>query len=137
MKSPESILERYSNAVENADKQALLALYSPKARIFDMTMPWEHRNLETWSDMIQQWFTHIKSTNGGAEASRIETHIADSLVVMTMFMDYYDTNEQGGRDTMTNRLTWVLEPDGDDWKIIHEHTSAPLTEDEMTPVWNP
>ena len=27
--------------------------------------------------------------------------------------------------SMNNRLTWILRRDGDGWKIVHEHTSAP------------
>ena len=30
--------------------------------------------------------------------------------------------------TMTNRLTWVLIRHGHDWRIVHEHTSAPIDE---------
>ena len=31
--------------------------------------------------------------------------------------------------SMQNRLTWVLKPEGDGWKIPHEHTSVPLGPD--------
>jgi hypothetical protein len=27
---------------------------------------------------------------------------------------------------MQNRLTWALKPAGSAWKIVHEHTSAPM-----------
>jgi ketosteroid isomerase-like protein len=32
---------------------------------------------------------------------------------------------------MTNRLTWVLEKEGPMWKIVHEHTSAPVDSHTM------
>ena len=36
-----------------------------------------------------------------------------------------DGNEER---SMNNRLTWALRKDGDGWKIVHEHTSAPAGE---------
>jgi len=35
------------------------------------------------------------------------------------------------RVAMLNRLTWVLKPHGGGWKIVHEHTSAPVDGESM------
>ncbi len=137
MNKPESVLTKYIAALEAVDEDALLALYTPNARIFDMTMPWEHTDQKTWRAMVTDWFRHVRNHGSGAEALRVETHATDEMVLMTLIIDYYDLNDQGEREGMANRLTWVLVPDGEEWKILHEHTSAPLTEDTMAPVFQP
>ena len=137
MNNPESLLSKYIAAVEAADEDALLALYTPNARIFDMTMPWEHSDQQSWRAMATDWFRHVRNHGSGADVTRVETHETESMVLMTFFIDYFDLNEQGEREGMSNRLSWVLVPDGEDWKILHEHTSVPLTGDTMAPVFQP
>lgn len=137
MKAPESVLERYSEAVRTLDKQALLALYSPELRMFDMMAPFEIHGPEGFALRVSQWFDEIDEKDPKAEATDIESKVVDGLAYMTMLMRYSDAGENDERRSMTNRLTWVLVPDGDDWKIIHEHTSVPLSEEDMTPIYEP
>lgn len=137
MKTPESVLERYTEAVRTLDKQALLALYSPELRMFDMMAPFEIHGPEGFALRVSQWFDEIDEKDPKAEATEIESKVVDGLAYMTMLMRYSDAGEDDERRSMTNRLTWVLVPDGDDWKIIHEHTSVPLSEEDMTPIYEP
>ena len=137
MKAPESVLERYSEAVRTLDKQALLALYSPELRMFDMMGPFEIHGPEGFATRVSRWFDEIDKKDPKAEATDIESKVVDDLAYMTMLMRYSDAGEDDERRSMTNRLTWVLVPDGDDWKIIHEHTSVPLSEEDMTPIYEP
>lgn len=137
MKSPESVIERYSEAVQTLDSKAMLALYSPDARVFDLMAPFEIHGRKGFQDRIESWFSEVDAKDARAEASDVEVKTADGLATMTMFMRYSDLTESGERRSMTNRLTWILEADGDDWKIIHEHTSVPLSEEDMTPIYEP
>lgn len=137
MKSPETVLERYIDAVQSLDKPAILALYSPTLRMFDLMMPFEFHGPEGFAERVNQWFDDMEDSNPSAEATNIESKITDDLAYMSMFMRYSDTDEHGEPRGMTNRLTWVLMPDGDDWKIVHEHTSVPLREEDMTPQFEP
>lgn len=136
MTTPESLIDRYIAAATAIDKNALLALYSPTVRIFDMSMPWQHSSLQSWSEMVDNWFGHM-GTHPEAVASNVEIHATEELALITMFMGYYHDDAEGNRDGMTNRITWVAVPEGDDWRIVHEHTSVPLTMDELTPVFEP
>ena len=60
----------------------------------------------------------------------------DDMALLTMFMHYSDQREDGENEGMSNRLTWVAVPNGDDWVILHEHTSVPLN-DDMGPILEP
>lgn len=133
MKTPESVLERYVTAVKTMDKQALLALYAPTVRFFDMSAPFELRGLDVFAQRVESWFTHIEGSVPDAEGKQAESATSGDLAYMTMLMDFSDLDDEGVRRTMLNRLTWVMALDGDDWKIIHEHTSVPLNEDTMQP----
>lgn len=137
MRTPETVLERYSEAVRTLDKDAMLALYSPQMRVFDMMAPFELRGPEGFANRIESWFSEVDAKDARAEASDVEVRTADGLASMTMFMRYSDAGENGERRSMTNRLTWILEQEGDDWKIIHEHTSVPLNEEDMAPIYEP
>lgn len=137
MKSPESVLENYVNAVRTLDKKALLSLYSKELRMFDMMTPFEFCGPEGFAERVNQWFDDMQGSDPKAEATVIDSREVDGMAYMTMFMRYSDKDEHGEPRGLTNRLTWVLVPEGDEWKILHEHTSVPLREEDMTPQFEP
>lgn len=136
MMTPELILESYTAAVRKLDKAALLDLYAADMRMFDMMAPWEFSSKDGFARRVDDWFDNsIKNPN--AVASAVESRVEGDLAFMTMFMEYMDTDDHGDPYSLTNRLTWVLARDGDGWKIIHEHTSVPLSDEEhMKPLMN-
>lgn len=136
MNTPQTLLERYVVAVNTANKEALLSLYAPEARIFDMSSPWEHRGLASWAEMVDKWFAHVREMKPEAVASNIQVHQSSEMALMTMFMEFADFDENGKRGGMQTRLSWVMIPAGDDWQILHEHNSVPLDENEMTPIFH-
>lgn len=138
MKSPQTVLDRYIEAVQTLNKQALLDLYSPELRMFDMMAPFEFHGPGEFARRVNQWFDEVDGKEANAKATNIESKVVDGLAYMSMFMRYSDRDEHGEPRGMTNRLTWILVPAGDDWKILHEHTSVPLTESEdMAPQFEP
>lgn len=139
VKTPESVLDRYVAAVRTLNKEALLALYAPEMRIFDTMLPFQFRGPDEFAHKVNEWFDSVDGTKPNAEATEVDSRITDGLAYMSMYMRYTDVDEDGDPHGMTNRLTWVLIPDGDDWKILHEHTSVPLDESDgaMTPRFEP
>lgn len=136
MKSPETLIERYTQAATNLNRDALISLYAHDVRIFDLMAPWQNHGSDEWASRIDHWFSGVGS-DPAITASEIEVTTTEGMAVLSMNMGYYHTNQEGNREGMTNRLTWVAVPDGDDWKIIHEHTSIPLNEADMTPIFEP
>lgn len=136
MRSPDTLIERYISAAKACDRDALLALYSLDLRMFDLMLPWQFRGTEEWAKQVDRWFSEVGS-NADVQASDIEVRATDDMAVLTMNMMYAHVEENGERFSMTNRLTWVAETSGGDWKIVHEHTSVPLNEKDMSPVYEP
>jgi ketosteroid isomerase-like protein len=136
MNDPRTLIDRYTAAVEAVDKQALLKLYSSEARLFDAFMQWECRGTGAWSAQLEDWFSHMSTHGSSAKATDVEIQATDDMAMLTMFMHYSDQREDGENEGMSNRLTWVAVPNGDDWTILHEHTSVPLN-DDMKPILEP
>lgn len=136
MKSPKTLIERYTAAVIATDRDALMQLYAPNVRVYDTMLPWEFRTADAWSTFVENWFSGVRA-NPQAEASNVDVVETDGMALLTMFMYYGHTEDDGELVGLTNRLTWVAVPDGDDWKIIHEHTSSPLNMEDMTPQFEP
>lgn len=137
MNNPETLIDRYTAAVQAVDKEALLALYSPAARIFDAFTPWQSRGTGEWGAQLEGWFSHMRNHGGEAIATEVDVQVTTQMALLTMVMRYSEQNEDGKNEGMSNRLTWVALPDGDDWLIVHEHTSVPLNEETMSPVFEP
>lgn len=136
MKSPETLVDRYTVAAATTDRDALLALYAPDVRMFDMMLPWQISGTEEWAPRIDNWFSGV-GTQAEVQARDVEVTTTDGMALLTMNMEYAHIESDGERMAMVNRLTWVVVPHGDDWRIIHEHTSVPLNEDDMTPQFEP
>lgn len=136
MKTVQTVIDRYTAAVESLDADAMLALYAPDARIFDMVMPWEHRSAESFRALVEQWF-NMTGANPTVKFNDVSIVEADAIAVLTAIVDYLDDGKNGERNCMSNRLTWVLQPGGDELLITHEHTSAPLSDEDeaMPPVF--
>lgn len=136
MNSPKSIVERYTDAATKLDAEALLALYAPNMRMFDLMMPWQIRGIDLWRGRVQGWFEST-GDNPRVRASDVEVTATPEMALLTMLMEYSHVESNGKRFSMLNRLTWVLAPNGDDWQIVHEHTSVPVRESDMQPVFQP
>lgn len=136
MKSPRTLIERYTAAVIATDHDALMQLYVPNVRIYDTMLPWEYRTTDEWSTFVENWFSEVRN-NPQAEARNVEVVETDGMALLTMSMYYAHTGNDGQVMGLTNRLTWVAVPNGDDWEIVHEHTSVPLKMDDMSPQFEP
>lgn len=134
MNDPKTLIDRYIAAAEALDADALIALYAPDLRLFDLMTPWQRTSADEWRAGIDDWFQHT-GDDPKLTASQIEVKQTEGMALLTMVMEYTHV-ENGKRVGMPNRLTWVAVPDGGDWLIVHEHTSVPLQEPEMTPQFN-
>lgn len=124
----EELLERYRAAVYAKDVDAFIALYAQDARIFDMWGSWAYQGAGDWRAMVSEWFGSLGEEKVAVEFDGVQTTTADGFATVSAFVAFKGRSAAGeDLRSMDNRLTWALrkEPDGG-WKIIHEHTSAPL-----------
>jgi uncharacterized protein (TIGR02246 family) len=118
----DSLPAAYAAAVGGKDVDAFAALYAEDVRVFDLWGSWSYDGLAAWRNAAEEWFRSL-----GDE--RVAVHFAEARVgerSLSAFVTYRGLSAAGeDLRAMVNRLTWVLERRDDEWKIVHEHTSAP------------
>jgi ketosteroid isomerase-like protein len=120
----------YKNFAWQKDSESMINLYDENVIVFDMWNQGHYSGLTEWSSVIKQWlgslndervnvnFEMTKSENGGTVsfASSIiqyQAISADNKVIRSM----------------RNRITLGFKKSNDIWKVVHQHTSAPINGD--------
>jgi uncharacterized protein (TIGR02246 family) len=121
------MIESYKAAVLAKDADAFCALYDSDVHIFDMWGQWSMRGIDAWRAMAQGWFSSLGTEQVIVDANHIESVITDELAVGHAIFTYTAVSAAGEKlRSLDNRITVVLKHTGDSWKVIHEHTSAPI-----------
>ncbi|WDF33343.1 nuclear transport factor 2 family protein [Arthrobacter agilis] len=124
---PGSVVEQYASAVLQKDAEALLSLYDDEARIFDLWSAWSYEGKAAWRVAIGEWFGSLGDERVRVEFDDVLSIVAEDLATVVATISYCEIGGDGtdGR-SMENRLTWVLRRLDGSWRIVHEHTSAPV-----------
>jgi ketosteroid isomerase-like protein len=126
--TPAGVLERYAAAARAKDVDAFLALYADEVRTFDLWERWSYDGLAELRPMVEEWFGSLGDELVAVEFDEVREQTGDELAFVSAFTTFRGLSAEGEElRSMNNRLTWVLRKDGaDEWKIVHEHTSAPV-----------
>lgn len=88
---------------------------------------WSYNGIEAWRTLVVEWFGSLGSERVVVELDRVHTRVTNDLAVANAFISYTGVSaESKALRTMHNRLTWALKQHGTAWKIVHEHSSAPV-----------
>ncbi len=134
-KSIARVVANYEAAVYAKDVAAFMRLYDPKVRVFDAWGVWSYEGTERWQRAVESWFGSL-----GTERVKVSFHAlqsfgdADSAIVSAI-VTYAGLSAQGALlRSMQNRLTWGLRTSGHAFRIVHEHTSAPIGFEDMKAI---
>ena len=124
----EQMLDAYRRAVRAKDVDAFVALYDDDVRVFDTWGLWSYEGLAAWRAMATEWFGSLGDEQVGVDHSDVQTVIGDGVAVVHAYTRFAGLSAEGEElRAMENRLTWALRKTGDGaWKVVHEHTSAPV-----------
>jgi uncharacterized protein (TIGR02246 family) len=124
--SPEDLLERYAAAVRTKDVEAFLALYADDVRTFDLWERWSYDGKDELRAMVEEWFGSLGDESVAVEFDDVRTQAGAEVASVSAFTTFRGISAAGEElRSMNNRLTWALRHAGDNWQIVHEHTSAP------------
>ncbi len=127
-------LEAFKRAVAAKDKAAYLALYADSARIFDFWEQWSYDSATSWAAMVDGWFGSLQELRDEVNFSDVRVTVSGHLALVHGFVRFSaiaaDDREVRGMD---ERLTIGLEKLNGEWKIVHQHTSAPIQGQTMQP----
>jgi uncharacterized protein (TIGR02246 family) len=124
------LLTRYSESAYEKDVDRFMTMYAPDVRIFDLWGSWESIGADAWRDGIAGWFGSLGEDRVVVEFDDVDVSASGDLATVTAMVGYSGENATGERiREMTNRLTWVLKRTDGEWRVVHEHTSAPVEMD--------
>jgi uncharacterized protein (TIGR02246 family) len=131
MREPKEILEAYVAAVRAKDVEAFLALYADDARTFDLWSVWSYDGKDALRAMVAEWFGSLPDDETVVvKFDDVRAQTGADVAAVSAFTTFAAETPDGTElRSMNNRLTWILRRDGDTWKIVHEHTSAPAGDD--------
>ncbi len=123
----EKFFNQYKSAVYEKEIDLFVSLYAADVHVFDLWGQWSIEGADDWKSMVSDWFGSLGDERIIVEFSDKNSMLADNLSFATAFVTYKAFSVDGKElRSLQNRLTWVLKQQEDGWKIIHEHTSAPL-----------
>ncbi len=121
------VLEAYQAAVFNKDVDAFMRLYDQQVRVFDAWGVWSYEGAAAWRGMIEGWFSSLGAERVKVTMDDVQIAGGQELAVVSAIVSYAGVSAEGeDLRAMQNRITWALKPEGSGWKIVHEHTSAPI-----------
>ena len=131
-----NVLERYKAAVFAKDVEAFVALYAADIHVFDTWAEWSREGIEAWRGVAVEWFGSLGDERVVVDFSEVRARVTPEFASLNAFVRYAAIDRQDRElRSMSNRLTMVLRPvdaggaGGPSWKVVHEHTSAPVDPD--------
>lgn len=121
------MLSAYGAAILAKDVDAFVALYDKDARVFDMWNEWSYDGVEAWREMATAWFHTLGDERVAVDVDDVRSIVGHDVAAAHAFVTYKGLSADGKTlRAVRNRLTWTLRRSGGTWKIVHEHTSAPV-----------
>jgi ketosteroid isomerase-like protein len=122
-----SLFTIYKTAIFEKDLPAFCSIFDEEVRIFDMWQQWTYEGLTAWREMAKGWFTSLGANRDVVTFDDIRIQIDGELAVGTAFVRFTAVSSEGKTlRYLEDHLTWVAARKGGAWKIIHQHTSAPI-----------
>jgi len=128
-----AVFDAYRAAVYAKDVLVLVGLYDVDVRVFDLWGRWSYDGIAAWRGMVDGWFSSLGTERVVVGFDDVQVVEAAELAVAHAFVTYQGESAAGeSLRSMSNRLTWVLGRRDGLWKIVHEHTSAPVDPESAT-----
>lgn len=132
------VLDSYKTAVAAKDVDAFVGLYDQDVRVFDLWGEWSYKGIGTWRGMVTDWFGSLGDERVIVDTDGVQTIVAHDISIVHAFIIYKGVSAEGKElRSMQNRMTWVLKQKDNAWKIIHEHTSAPVNPETAKVILQP
>jgi uncharacterized protein (TIGR02246 family) len=122
-----NIFDRYKTAVWNKNVDGLISLYTQDVCVFDLWGEWVYQGRSNLRNMVTGWFSGLGEERDAVEFNEIKILFSGELAVAHAFVRFAAISSEGNElRALDNRLTWTLNLIDGEWKISHQHTSAPI-----------
>jgi ketosteroid isomerase-like protein len=104
-------------------------------RVFDAWGVWSYDGLEAWHRAVEAWLTSLGTERVKVTFEDVQTSGTAECAVVSAIVTYAGLSSEGMQlRAMQNRITWGLKTSGHVLRIIHEHTSAPVSFEDMKAI---
>jgi ketosteroid isomerase-like protein len=129
------VIKGYKNAVSARDGEAFIRLYDPQVRVFDTWGVWAYDDADKWRGAIESWFGSLGTETVRVAFEDVKSSGLPDFAVVSAVVTYAAISATGAQlRSMDNRLTWVLKMTGNVFRILHEHTSAPVGFEDLKAI---
>ena len=130
-----AFFEAYKSSVLNKQVDKLMDLYDEDLIAFDMWGRWSYVGEAPWRGMNEEWLGSLGSESVVVEFDDINAVYGAEISAAYATVTYKARSETGEiLRSMQNRLTWVARQKNGAWKIVHQHTSAPIDPEKFSPI---
>ena len=111
----------------------MINLYDEHALIFDMWDQGYISNPSEWSKIITDWLGSLGEEKVKVEFERVKIHQSGDVGFASALIQFQAISSEGAvLRSMKNRISLGFSKFEDGWKVIHQHTSAPISSDGLT-----
>ena len=131
----EDFFKIYQNSAWSKDTKSMINLYNEQAVIFDM---WDHgynSNSSEWNNIIIDWLGSLEEEKVKVDFEMVKIHKSDNIGFASALIQFQAISSNGiVLRSMKNRITLGFLKFEDGWKVIHQHTSAPIRSSDLTAI---
>ncbi|GGA13570.1 YybH family protein [Dyella caseinilytica] len=129
------MLDSYKAAVFAKDVDAFATLYDDDVHIFDMWGAWSLHGIASWRNMAVEWFSSLGSERVIVDVKDAQSTLVGELAIGHAILTYTAVSAEGKElRSLSNRITIGLKRTGESWKVLHEHTSAPIDQRSLKAI---
>lgn len=127
MKQLQDFFTIYKQSAWNKDTKSMIALYHDNVVIFDMWNQGHQTGLTEWSTVIKDWLGSLGEEKVNMIFDMIEIHEDNDVGFGSALITYQAISTSNTiLRSMKNRVTLGFIKQKGEWKVIHQHTSAPI-----------
>jgi ketosteroid isomerase-like protein len=129
------IFDGYSSAVLAKDTDAFAALYDDAVEVFDMWGTWKISGIAAWRAMADGWFASLGDERVVVSFKDVRSCSSGELASGHATVTYTAIDARGEPvRSLSNRITVAMRRGPTGWKVVHEHTSAPIEHEGLTAI---
>lgn len=126
----------YKRSAWEKDAKSMIELYDDNVLVFDL---WEHGyqvGLKNWSAAIEDWLGSLGTESVNVQFDMVDIHEGEELGWATAVVQFEEvTYDNHILRSMKNRMSLGLVKKEGQWKVQHQHTSAPIS-DELSALFD-
>jgi ketosteroid isomerase-like protein len=127
MKTTGDFFTIYKQSAWEKDTENMIDLYDDSVVIFDMWDQGYQTGLTGWSLVIKDWLGSLGDEKVNVIFEMIEIHEGDQVAFGSALITYQAISiDNVIIRSMKNRISLGFIKKNDLWKVVHQHTSAPI-----------